>query len=297
MIAQVPQLTLASKRLVNAFTVDVEDYYQVSGFESSIDRGAWESFESRVVGNTDRLLNLLEAKQVRGTFYVLGWVADKHPELVRRIHELGHEVASHSYWHRLVYSLSPDEFRDDLRRSRDTLQQIIGAPVTAYRAPSFSITARSLWALEILVEEGFKTDSSIFPVHHDRYGIPNAVRGPHQLQTPAGSLWEFPPSVSRLAGFNLPVGGGGYFRLFPLGLSLYGLSRVQQSENTPIMFYIHPWEVDPDQPRLKAGTAMGRFRHYVNLARTESKLGKLLGRFTFGTISESLASHCDYSKA
>jgi polysaccharide deacetylase family protein (PEP-CTERM system associated) len=277
--------------MINAFTVDVEDYYQVSGFETTIGRNAWDSFESRVVANTQRLLDLMDRHDVHGTFFVLGWVAEHHARLVEEIHQRGHEIGSHSYWHRLVYKHTPAEFREDLRRSRDALEDIVGKPIIAYRAPSFSITDQSLWALEILVEEGFQIDSSVFPIHHDRYGIPDARRGPHRLQTPSGAIWEFPPTVARLAGLNFPVGGGGYFRLFPVAWTNHWLRHVQEHEHDPVMFYVHPWEVDANQPRLQAGGTMARFRHYVNLAKTERKLGQLMGKFSFGSLSDALKEY------
>lgn len=269
--------------LLNAFTVDVEDYFQVSAFEHRISRTDWPGYESRVEASTDRLLGLLDEFSVRGTFFILGWVADRFPQLVMRICERGHEIGSHSYWHRLVYQLSPDEFREDLRRSRDVLQDITGQAVTSYRAPSFSITRRSLWALEILVEEGFQVDSSIFPVYHDRYGIPDGVPHIHELQTPAGPLWEFPPTIAQFGQMRLPVAGGGYFRLYPWSMTSYCLRRVNQAR--PFVFYVHPWEIDPDQPRVSCGWRH-RFRHYVNLARTEGRLRRLLRQFQFGTVHD-----------
>ena len=223
---------------------------------------------------------------MRATFFVLGWVADRYPQLVHEIHRLGHEIGSHSYWHRLIYDLSPEEFRDDLRRSRDVLENLIGAPVTAYRGPSFSITKRSLWALDILIEEGFCVDSSVFPIHHDRYGIPGAERCVHTLRTSAGQLWEFPPSVARFAGFNLPVSGGGYFRLYPYALTRHCLKRLNRARREAFMFYVHPWEIDPEQPRLGIGSRASRFRHYVNLSSTERKLDALLRSFRFGRLCD-----------
>ncbi len=274
-------------RPLNAFTVDVEDYYQVSAFERSISRDCWEQFPSRVVTNTQLILRLLAQHQVHGTFFILGWVAEKHPELVREIHQAGHEVASHSYWHRLVYELTPEQFRDDLRRSRDVLQQITAQPVTAYRAPSFSITQRSLWALDILAEEGFTVDSSIFPIYHDRYGIPGAEPRIHDLATASGPLREFPPSIVKVGAWNLPVSGGGYFRLYPWPFSRRLLQRVNRQQ--PFMFYVHPWEVDPHQPRLAVGGRLSRFRHYVNLTATARKLDRLLRTFRFGRMCDVLA--------
>jgi len=275
--------------LVNAFTVDVEDYFQVSGFEREIARSDWGSYESRVESNTDRLLDLLAEQQVRGTFFILGWVAERFRGLVERIYARGHEIGSHSYWHRLIYEQTPAEFREDVRRSRDVLQNILGERVTSYRAPSFSITKRSLWAAEILVEEGFEIDSSIYPVHHDRYGIPHAQRWLHPMPTPSGPIWEFPPSVVRRGGVNLPVSGGGYFRLYPQFLTERCLRSVNETHGEPFMFYIHPWEIDPRQPRLKAGTRLSRWRHYVNLRSTESKLRSLVKRFPFAPLRDVIA--------
>jgi len=275
--------------LLNAFTVDVEDYYHVSGFEQHVERSQWEGYDSRVEASTRRILALLEKHGVRATFFVLGWVADHHPDLVREIHAGGHEIGSHGYWHRLIYNQTPDEFRADLVRSRDVLEDLISQAVTAYRAPSFSITNRSLWALDILIEEGFQIDSSIFPVYHDRYGIPGARRDLHPIERPAGMLWEFPVSVRQVAGFKLPVSGGGYFRLYPLGLTIRCLRGINERQLQPFLFYVHPWEVDPEQPRLHAASRLSRFRHYVNLSTTHSKLDIVLSRFKFGPLRDVVA--------
>ncbi|NQV23758.1 MAG: DUF3473 domain-containing protein [Rhodopirellula sp.] len=275
--------------LTNAMTVDVEDYFHDSGFADQVTRSDWDSMPSRVVVNTHRLLALMERHQTRGTFFILGWVADRFPQLVRDIHRAGHEIGCHSYWHQLVYDLSPDEFRADLLKSRDVLQELTGEAVTLYRAPSFSITARSLWALEVLAEEGFTCDSSIYPVYHDRYGIPEADPAPHRVLTSAGSLDEFPGSVMTLGKLRLAVSGGGYFRLYPRRFTKFCLTRINCRTGCPFMFYIHPWEVDPDQPRL-AGSAMSRFRHYQNLRTTEHKLNWLLPRFRFDSMSASIRS-------
>jgi len=272
---------------INAFTVDVEDYYHVSAFEDRIPRERWDEYESRVVPNTERMLKLLDEFQVRGTFFILGWVADRHPQLVRDIQRAGHEIGCHSFWHRLVYNMTPDDFREDLLQSAKVIEEITGERVTAYRAPSFSITAKSLWALDILIDEGFRIDSSVFPVVHDRYGIPGAERAPHVIEGQNGQLAEFPPSVYPLGKWNLPISGGGYFRLFPRRMTKHCLGHINTRENRPFMFYVHPWELDHEQPRL-AGSRLSRFRHYVNLKHTQSKLRDLLGAFRFGTLSESL---------
>lgn len=274
--------------ILNAFTVDVEDYFQVTAFEKQIDRAGWDDLPSRVVANTQRLLALLADANVHGTFFVLGWVASKFPKLVREIHVAGHEVASHGYWHRLIYNQTPAEFRADLRQSKAVLEEQTQQPLAAFRAPSFSITRRSLWALEILIEEGFSVDSSVFPTRHDRYGIPGAQPQIHRLETPAGSITEFPPSVVRLGSLMLPVGGGGYFRLYPYALTHTLLGRIERTERRPFMFYVHPWEIDPQQPRSQAGSRLSRMRHYVNLATTERKLERLLHDFRFGRTCDVL---------
>jgi polysaccharide deacetylase family protein (PEP-CTERM system associated) len=276
--------------LPNAFTVDVEDFFQVSAFERDIARSTWNDLPSRVVQSTHRLLELLGRHQVQGTFFILGFVARRFPGLVRQIQAAGHEIGSHSYWHRLIYSQTAEQFRADLRQSKAVLEDAIGVPVTTFRAPSFSITRRSLWALEVLVEEGFQSDSSVFPTHHDRYGIPGAQPTIHTLHTPSGPLVEFPPSIARYGRLALPVGGGGYFRLYPYSLSRMLLGRIARREQRPFMFYVHPWEIDPDQPRLQAGSRLSRFRHYVNLSSTERKLDRLLRDFPFGRMCDVLAN-------
>lgn len=284
-------MTCSEARIVNALTVDVEDYYHVTGYARSIATDAWDTYESRVENNTRRLLDVLARYRARATFFFLGWVADRHPELVRAVHAAGHEIAYHSYWHRLVYDQTPEEFRADLRHGRALLEDIVGARVTGFRAPSFSVTQRSLWALEVLAEEGYRHDSSIFPIRHDRYGIPTAERFPHAIETGSGTVWEFPGSVYRLGNYNMPVGGGGYFRLYPAFVSFYCLDYINRALGRPFNFYVHPWEIDPEQPVLP-GSPWARFRHRVNLAKTEEKLGRLLGQFRFdamGAILDGLA--------
>jgi polysaccharide deacetylase family protein (PEP-CTERM system associated) len=274
--------------VLNALTIDVEDYYQVSGFEGCVDRANWGEFESRVEASTGRILAALDRAGVRATFFVLGWVAEHRPALVRAVHAAGHEIGCHSHWHRLVYQQTPAAFREDLRRARDTLQDLTGAAVTAYRAPSFSITRRSLWALDVLIEEGFTVDSSIFPTHHDRYGLAGAPLRPHRIVRPAGTIVEFPMPVCRRLGYPLPVGGGGYFRLYPYAVTRLGL-RAINADGRPFAAYLHPWEFDPDQPRLRPGL-LRAFRHYVNLHRTGARLARLLQDFRLGTMSDALAA-------
>lgn len=274
--------------VLNAMTIDVEDYFQVSAFEGRAPRHTWDAFESRVCANTERLLSIFEDVGVTATFFVLGWVAERHPSLVRRIVGGGHEVASHGYAHRLVYDLTREAFRDDVRRSKALLESASGTRVYGYRAPSYSVTPRSLWALDILIEEGFGYDSSIFPIHHDRYGIPVSPREPYVLERDGGSLIEAPGSAIRIGPVNLPVGGGGYFRLLPYGWTRWGIRRMNVREGRPAIFYLHPWEIDPDQPRLGAG-GLAQLRHYRNLDQTEGRLRRLLADFTFGPMREVLA--------
>lgn len=275
--------------LSGAFTVDVEDYYHVTAFENDIPPSRWGEYPSRVVDSTRRVLDLLARHHVYGTFFVLGWVAERFPKLVEEIHAARHQIGSHGYWHRRIYQQTPDEFRADVQKSRDVLMDIIGQKVTAYRAPCFSITEQSLWALPILAEEGFEVDCSIFPIHHDRYGVPEAKPTVHCITTEAGAIWEFPPATVRVGRVNVPVSGGGYFRLLPVRLTVRWLKAVRRRSGLPFVFYIHPWELDPDQPRLPAGTLSSRARHYLNLSTTEQKLEILLTRFRFGPVEDVVA--------
>jgi polysaccharide deacetylase family protein (PEP-CTERM system associated) len=274
-------------RMVNAMTVDVEDYFQASIFDRVVARSSWPGRESRVVANTHRLLELFAASRVRATFFVLGWVAERWPALVREIVGGGHELASHGHHHQLIYSLTREQFRDDVRRSKAVLESAGGCAVRGYRAPSFSIVRASLWALDVLIEEGFAYDASIFPIHHDRYGIPAAPRQAHVVERPAGSIVEVPASTIRLLGTNLPIAGGGYFRLLPYACTRWGIGRVNRVERKPVVFYIHPWEIDPDQPRLPI-SRLGGARHYLGLGRTHSRLQRLVRDFTFDTVAATL---------
>ena len=272
----------------NALTVDVEDYFHVAALAPNIHRDSWASRESRVVGNTQKLLAIFEQFDVRGTFFVLGWVAERHPQLVRDIAARGHEIACHGYSHRLVYEQSPEEFYAETLRAKNLLEEITGSAVVGYRAASYSIVRESLWALDILVELGFAYDSSIFPVRHDRYGIPNAERVPHRLATLKGKfIVEWPLATARILGCRLPVAGGGYFRLLPYWLSRWGLASINRRELQPFIFYLHPWEVDPEQPRVSASW-LSRFRHYTNLGKCEERLRRLLGEFRFGGARDGL---------
>ncbi|QWV91853.1 DUF3473 domain-containing protein [Geomonas oryzisoli] len=278
--------------VVNALTVDVEDYFQVSAFDPYVERDRWDQYPLRVEGNTARVLDLFDSFGVRGTFFILGWVARRCPHLVREVRDRGHEIACHGFGHELVYRIGPQRFREDVRCAKALLEDITGDQVVGYRAPSYSITRRSLWALDILIEEGFRFDSSIFPVYHDIYGLPGAPRFPHLIRRPSGVIREFPLSTYplRLAGreFLLPVAGGGYLRLFPASLLGRCIDAINAREGEPAVLYFHPWEMDPDQPRIRAGMK-SRFRHYLNLAKTEGKLRQLLSGIRFGTMSEALS--------
>jgi polysaccharide deacetylase family protein (PEP-CTERM system associated) len=273
--------------VVNAMTVDVEDYFHVSVFDGVIPRSRWDTLECRVERNTDRLLGIFAETHVRATFFVLGWVAERYPALVARIAAQGHEIASHGFAHRLVYDLTPSMFRDDIRRSKVVIENAAGVRVKGYRAPSYSITPRSLWALDVLIEEGFQYDASIFPIHHDRYGIPLSPRAPYQLDRSAGAILEAPASTVRWGLLNMPVAGGGYFRILPYAWTRWGIARINTTERRPAIFYLHPWEIDPNQPRLPAG-AMSRFRHYRNLHKTEQRLRQLIADFRFAPMSSVL---------
>lgn len=271
-------------------SVDVEDYFHVAALSEAISRDDWDSMNARVDANTRRLLDLFDRSRTRATFFVLGWVAERYPALVREISERGHEVACHGFSHKLVYQQSPAEFREETRRSKAILEDLTAQSVQGYRAASYSITPQSQWALDILCEEGFVYDSSIFPVRHDLYGMPGAERFPHMLRAPSGAeIVEFPPSTARLFGQNVPAAGGGYFRLYPYALSRWLMRRVNETEKQPTVFYLHPWEVDPDQPQVDVGWR-SRFRHYNNLGKCEARLGRLLGDFRFGTVKSVLES-------
>jgi polysaccharide deacetylase family protein (PEP-CTERM system associated) len=276
---------MANLSVRSVVSVDVEDYFQVEAFADVVERSQWGSYTSRVTTNTHRLLDLFAARQIQATFFVVGWVAERFPALVREIAAAGHELACHSYWHRLIYNLDPAEFREDTRVAKTIIEQIAGQAVYGYRAPSYSIVGGSLWALEVLVELGFTYDSSIFPIHHDVYGIPAAPRGPFRVVTPCGPLLEYPITTFRLRGHNLPVGGGGYLRILPEWYSSFGIKRVRR-EGLPVIAYIHPWEIDPEQPRLH-GRLSSRFRHYTNLSKAYGRLNRMLLQETFTSFRES----------
>lgn len=270
--------------MTNFLTIDVEDYFQVSAFDDIIRPDQWDRYESRVERNTSFLLDLLAQKQIKATFFVVGWIAERYPGIVRSIVGQGHELACHSYLHRRIYTFTPDEFREDTKRAKGILEDLSGKRISGYRAPSYSITEKSLWALDILEELGFTWDSSIFPIRHDMYGIPDAPRFFYKL--PNHDMVEFPISTAVFWGRRLPVGGGGYFRLFPYWFTKMALQRINECEKQPFMFYLHPWEIDPGQPRMKKASLFSRFRHYNNLEKTEARLNRLLDDFSFDKITK-----------
>jgi len=301
--------------ITNALTIDLEDYYMVSAFESVVMKEDWQQHESRIECNTHRVLDILDAANgnhgVKATFFCLGWVGERYRHLIREIERRGHEIACHGYDHQLVYRMTPEQFREDVLVSKRILEDAVGKSVIGYRAPSYSITEKSLWALEILGEEGYRYDSSIFPIHHDRYGIPTAPRFPflvmrngdggngtpvparldqmplcefNQGESYEDCIVEYPISTVKVLGCNIPLSGGGYMRLFPYGVIRTGLLQINTCEKQPFVFYLHPWEFDPEQPRMANISVLSKFRHYVNLDGTAEKLKRLLGDFKFSSM-------------
>jgi len=273
--------------MLNAISVDVEEYFHVEAFAGKIDPKSWEDFESRSGRSIDRILRLFQKYETRGTFYILGWIAERQPDMVRKIAAAGHEIGCHGFGHQRIHRQTPDQFRQDVMRSRNRLAELAGKPIHCYRAPSFSITKETLWALDVLAEEEFTIDSSIFPVRHDLYGMPGGRRFPHWENTPGGNrLFEFPPSTIRLANNNWPAAGGGYLRLFPYRFTRWAIRHLNDREKQPAMVYFHPWELDPSQPRISSAPLRSKLRHYVNLEKTEGKIERLLQDFRFTTVSE-----------
>ncbi len=273
-----------------ALTVDVEDYFQVSAFEKSIARSDWDNMQHRVSENTHKILDIFGEYSLKSTFFTLGWVAERYPDIVKRIANEGHELCCHGYGHERITTLTPKEFKADITRARKLLQDISGQPVEGYRAPSYTITKQTLWALDALIEAGFTYDSSIFPIHHDTYGIPGAKRFPHILECESGSLKEFPPSTMSYSflgkTLTLPFSGGGYLRLLPVSLMSKAYKALEK-DNKASTLYFHPWEIDPQQPRMQ-GPLKSRFRHYINLSKTEDKLRFLFKRHSFAPMGSVL---------
>lgn len=273
--------------MINALSIDVEDYFQVNAFEQHVQRSEWDTYPLRVEENTRRILDLLDEFSIKATFFVLGWVAERRPGLVREIQRRKHEVACHGYGHELIFKIGPEKFKEDIRKSRMLLEDITGLRIHGYRAPSYSITAKSLWALDILAEEGFVYDSSIFPISHDVYGIPGGKRFIHSITTRSGEIDEFPLSTFSVDVwkycYRLPIAGGGYLRLLPAALVGQAIRSINENEKEPVVVYFHPWEIDPQQPKLRAGMK-SCFRHYHNLERMELKIRYLLNNFEFSTM-------------
>lgn len=268
----------------NFLTIDVEEYFHVDAFHDVVQTNQWSSFSSRVQKNVEKILDVIEAYHYKATFFVLGWVAKKNREIVRKIVNRGHEIGCHSFWHRKVFTLSPDEFKADTRHAKALLEDISGQPVFGYRAPSYSITRDSLWAIDILEELGFKYDSSIFPIIHDVYGMQNAPR--FQFRLKHNNMMEYPLSTLRVFGKNLPVSGGGYFRLFPFWFTKRALKSINNKEKQPFIFYLHPWELDPDQPKFHNARLLSKFRHYTNLDQSYTRFERLLQEFRFRPIGD-----------
>jgi polysaccharide deacetylase family protein (PEP-CTERM system associated) len=275
--------------MINALTFDVEEYFHAEAFAGVVRPEEWPGLESRVVETTGRLLELLAEAQTSATFFVLGWVAARHPSLVRAIHEGGHEVACHGYGHQMITRQSRTQFAEDVRRAKKTLEDTAGVPVVGYRAPTFSVVRETLWCLEILVECGFQYDSSIFPIVHDRYGIPDAGRFPHRvIVAPGLEIAEFPLSTVSGLGWRFPVAGGGYFRLFPYRFTRWAIRHLNERETQPAIVYLHPWELDPGQPRLPIGR-MAQLRHSINSRATDRRLSRLVRDFRFAPVRDILA--------
>lgn len=273
----------------HAFTIDVEDYFQVAAFADNIAISSWDTQISRVERNTAVLLEMLDVRSIQGTFFVLGWIAKRYPKLVRDIVAQGHEIASHGMNHQLIYNQDPAEFREETRSSKQLLEDLCGSPVIGYRAATYSITNRSRWALDILVDEGFLYDSSIFPMRHDKYGIPGAMHQPHHMVTEKGStIAEFPISVLKYGKLTLPIAGGGYFRIFPYAVTRWALQQLN-ARGQAFVFYLHPWEIDPSQPKIKDASLFSKFRHYHNLSKCQARLEMLLNDFSFRPLRTILA--------
>ena len=279
------EMDLDDTRIINAMTVDVEDYFHVGAFENTISRDDWDQLPCRVERNTNRSLELFERYNIKATFFVLGWVCERYPALIRKIHELGHEVVSHSIDHKRVSNLSRAEFVEDITKSKKLLEDTIGVAVIGYRAPSFSIGQDNIWALECLKEAGYLYSSSVYPIRHDHYGMPDAPRFAFNPLTRSEFL-EMPVTTFEFMNMKLPCGGGGYFRLLPYPISKFAMKRVNENDEEACIFYFHPWEIDPDQPRQHNASLKSKFRHYTNLDVMEKKIERLLVDFRWGRMDD-----------
>jgi len=270
--------------MINAISIDVEDYFQVSAFEHSIDRKSWDKLEHRVTENMDKVFHLLAEADVNATFFILGWVAERYPDIVNKIIENGHELASHGYGHQRVSDLTRDEFKNDVTKAKDILENLSGVAIKGYRAPSYSIGKSNIWALNVLAESGYEYSSSIYPIQHDHYGYPESPR--FIFKDKNSGLVEIPITTMKFMNRLFPAGGGGFFRFYPYSVSKWAINRVNRIDLHPTVFYLHPWELDPFQPRQKNISAKSRFRHYLNLKKTESRLKHLLNDFQWGRIDD-----------
>ncbi len=282
-------MLLPDSKITNVMSVDVEDYFQVGAFEHTIPREDWTRWPCRVEGNIERILAMFARHDIKATFFTLGWIAERYPHTVRRIVDAGHELASHGYGHQRASALTVAEFRQDVSRAKALLEDIAGQAVSGYRAPSFSIGGGNLWALDVLAETGHRYSSSIYPIAHDHYGMPDAPRFPYRPAQCTGLL-EMPPTTVKWRGRNFPAAGGGFFRLLPYAASNWLINRVNQDDKRPAMFYFHPWEIDPQQPRIPGAPLKSRFRHYVNLGRMEGKLDRLCHDFQWGRADQVYAA-------
>jgi polysaccharide deacetylase family protein (PEP-CTERM system associated) len=281
MAAEKQNVDANSSTAKHIMSVDVEDYFMVEAFADSVPRSSWNTWPSRVVANTQRILGLFDKHDIKCTFFFVGWVAHKYPHLVREVSERGHELGCHSFWHRAVYSLTPEQFREDTHAAASAIEDATGAKVYGYRAPSWSITKECLWALDILAEQGFTYDSSIFPIHHDLYGVAGAKRFPHTVHCKNGlTLREYPPATVRLWGQNFPGAGGGYLRILPMAYTRWVFRKFEREYGERVVAYVHPWEIDSAQPRIK-DKLRSTIRHYTNLEVMEARLERLLGEFRF----------------
>jgi len=269
--------------IVNTMTIDVEDYFQVGAFADRIARDAWDTYPCRVERNVDVILALLDAAKAKATFFTLGWVAERYPQMIRRMGDAGHEIASHGFGHERATEQARAAFLADIKLAKAVLEDIGGRQVTGYRAPNFSVGDGNPWAFDCMVEAGYRYSSSLYPIRHDHYGVPDAPRFAHEVRP---GLLEVPVATVRMFGNNLPAGGGGYFRLLPYALSRWSIRRINAVDRMPAMFYFHPWEVDPEQPRVDGISAKARFRHYVNLGRMEARLAALLADFRWGRVDQ-----------
>ena len=286
--------TRAAMAVTNALTIDVEDYFQVSAFAPHIGRLEWNSRECRVERNVTRILEMLSKRQVKATFFTLGWIAERYPQLIRQIAAQGHEVASHGYGHERASDQTEDAFFADIQLAKVILEDLCGAEVKGYRAPSFSIGKGNLWAFDCLQKAGYRYSSSVYPIHHDHYGMPDSPRFAHQIRP---GLMEIPVTTLRILNRNLPCSGGGYFRLLPYALSRWMLGRVNQRDAQAGIFYFHPWEIDVEQPRVAGISRKTKFRHYVNISRMEARLEQLLGDFKWGRMDEIFLSSARHEAA